>query len=254
MKKLNKCKSEVKKIFKKYGYRPKEINGTNFPKKFMMFRNWMRLAGRDIYFFAQDICQGNQKVDEREESLYNEFKLLRYRYEDELESIRNEINEKDLSDEEKKVERDKKRKELADVYEEKFTAAYKAILEVELRHGLVRVVQVTECHDKNATVKSKYTDRELNYSPVLISIPKFEEKDSISKHASLFANALIRPYPCSLIKIYLGKEIKKEEVSQIYKMMSEVVCIFNTYHIAEYEKKKDSPEYQHRDDWDPANF
>lgn len=226
---------KIENVFDKYGYSPALIVGQDFPDNLLMFESEFHSIGTSMFCHPGDVfwnnpmyrmlgsteirtLLGDDYVDSVEEPYYQLRSL-----------IANECSCK-----------------------EEIFPVYQKILKPELRHGLVRFMYRQEHYKKDTKVKSKYGNYILNYSPELTFIS--DPPESADAFAEVCADYCAGDKPCCVMKVYIGREIKEEEVPDISSMMREVMSIINNYSIAEYKKKRNNSEYQYRNDWNPADF
>ena len=241
-------KKAITQIFKKYGYKPVSIEGSHLPD-FMMFQGWMKFAGTDV-----SLVVTSQKI--RQEELVSHQKL--WKIHGDLDSARykacDSFRGEDVSVEQWKEKATAFLKGQYEAQGEQLKAAYEDALKEELKVGLVRIAYLPELLDQEAKAKSHYHDGLVNYSPVLLYITKLSSDNMLENMAELFTQAYMRLTPCSLIDVYLGREIQEKELLDVYTMMGDVLCVLNRWKTAEFLKKKDNVKYQHRHDVDPSKF
>ncbi len=226
----------------------KEIVGTNLPD-LPMCNNVIYYAGRSIALQGMLSLRGDENYQHASDDLracvYNKLAALN---EEKDESFPPDTPLKVL-----KEAAENKRKEIYAVLHEEMEQAYYRTLREGMRLGCVRIPVVMSRADENATVTSKYGPWEINYSPMMTSIPELRD-DLLMAIAKFFTKAMILEEPASVISVYFGKELSYKEYVQTHDVMKSFLVLTNQYLKAEFEAKKDDDEYRHRDDDDPALF
>lgn len=146
MKKVEKIlKMEMEKVFQRYGYRIKEIDSGCFPSKLLIFNNYITLAGQPSVFSYM----GKRRSQKKEENYW----ILRHT--DFLIRVKGE----DFTEKKK----------------ENLRKAYQNILRIEMKEGFLRIPYTAKKYDEKAVIKSRYSEREINYSPFIVDIVLPEE-------------------------------------------------------------------------------
>lgn len=239
------CRQEIKQIWKDYGVRPRKITGARFPDNFLMFHNIINNDSQMEYYHTQWM-NGEDVWKKKDTDVYFNFKLLRDRYENEIMRREKASRTYSMNLEEIHAMKANIRSEVSEQYKEAFESCYKDILEYELKHGFIRIMYEASYYDENARVEDIGCFMEDNFSPTVITLHDYQNKDFIPYTAARFAKASLFLECLTLIKIDSGQKITPEKLPHIVTMMEEVVEKINKYQIDEFHRKKDNPEYQYR--------
>ena len=189
MKKVEKIlKMEMEKVFQRYGYRIKEIDSGCFPSKLLIFNNYITLAGQPSVFSYM----GKRRSQKKEENYW----ILRHT--DFLIRIKGE----DFTDKEK----------------ENLRKAYQNILRIEMKEGFLRIPYTAKKYDEKAVIKSRYSEREINYSPFIVDIVLPEEVtvDHLSEmYERFFEDELFSGKYHSFMEVHFEEKIKEKQEEMV---------------------------------------
>ena len=184
MKKVEKIlKMEMEKVFQRYGYRIKEIDSGCFPSKLLIFNNYITLAGQPSVFSYM----GKRRSQKKEENYW----ILRHT--DFLIRVKGE----DFTEKKK----------------ENLRKAYQNILRIEMKEGFLRIPYTAKKYDEKAVIKSRYSEREINYSPFIVDIVLPEEVtvEHLSEmYEKFFEDELFSGKYHSFMEVHFEEKIKEK--------------------------------------------
>ena len=228
MKKVEKIlKMEMEKVFQRYGYRIKEIDSGCFPSKLLIFNNYITLAGQPSVFSYM----GKRRSQKKEENYW----ILRHT--DFLIRVKGE----DFTEKKK----------------ENLRKAYQNILRIEMKEGFLRIPYTAKKYDEKAVIKSRYSEREINYSPFIVDIVLPEEVtvEHLSEmYERFFEDELFSGKYHSFMEVHFEEKIKEKDLAFVYQMVGELISRLNRYTAEEFKRDKDKEEYRYRGDWDLKNI
>ena len=105
-----------------------------------------------------------------------------------------------------------------------------------MKEGFLRIPYTAKKYDEKAVIKSRYSEREINYSPFIVDIVLPEEVTV--EHLS---------------EMY-EKFLKEKDLAFVYQMVGELISLLNRYTAKEFKRDKDKEEYRYRGDWDSKNI
>ena len=246
----------LKELEKKWGALQKDIparvtavTGTALPH-ISLCSNEKQLAGRAIalHTFPGGTLTGNDAL----ENARGEVMRILYM---EIPDVKNSLtpDTSNMSEEEKPKALIMMKASLFARFFNNLTQAYVNLMTIEASMGCVRVPVILNHLHQDANVKSYYGEYEVNYSPVVHEV-QLTGADAIEQTARLFAAAYIKEEPMSVITVKCNKAIRPRDYLLVQSVISELCELANVYAQEEFEKKKNSEEYQHRFDDNPAKW
>lgn len=106
-------------------------------------------------------------------------------------------------------------------------------------------------------IKSRYSEREINYSPFIVDIVLPEEVtvEHLSEmYEKFFEDELFSGKYHSFMEVHFEEKIKEKDLAFVYQMVGELINLLNRYTAKEFKRDKDKEEYRYRGDWDPKNI
>lgn len=143
--------------------------------------------------------------------------------------------------------------ELYNRYYGRLVKAYVALLKAEAQLGCVRVPVTYHRYRENTKVSSHYGKWDINYSPVLSTVPT-PSTDVFKSTAQLFAKTLLNQEHYSTITVQLTAPVHEQDYVKTHMLMQQFCNDYNLYLAEEFEEKKDDIHYRHRDDRDPGDW
>mgnify|MGYP005783857097 CR=1 FL=1 len=243
------CQVEIDRICDAYGYHLMQVNGMEaegFPENCSCFANAIQYIGITFNFLEGEYSLLDPITDIDRETRwkirepYYQLNDLLFEIYSSQDSEENPIN-----------------KEGYGKCRQKVKSLYEKILPMEIKNRLVRVSYTRSLYDPKAFTRNRYTFDRYCFSPPVLKIdtvPKTNIIPFLAEYFSRYVLDLSRRSPHCVMNVYVKEDIGEKDIFYIYKMMSEIMDVFNAYKIKEFQMNKRKWKYRHRLDIDPNNW
>lgn len=138
-------------------------------------------------------------------------------------------------------------------YYDRLVQSYERVIDKDYAEGIIRIPCSLASYNPNVTIKSRFGDYNVQYAPVITTIPKLSGHITTSI-AKIFAAAVLKHEPCDVITLYLSKPVSFQHHENIISLITEFIDACNEFYVEEFKERHSEASYQYRYDIDPDNL